>query len=489
MRNGVQLITYADRFGGGGLSTVNELLTGPLQGVFTGVHLLPFYFPYDGADAGFDPADHSLVDPRLGDWESVRRIAETHDVTADLIANHISDESPQFRDFMAKGDDSQFASMFLDPAAVFDDSPTEAQLAAIYRPRPGAPFTTKTLADGSQRRLCTTFTPHQIDLEVTDEQARRYLIEVLDLLAAAGVAQVRLDAIGYAIKTAGTSCFMTSETDEFIRELGAEARARSIESLLEIHSHHAGQIHASKLADRIYNFALPPLVLHALYTGVVTPLRDWLEAGPRNVVTVLDTHDGIGIIDAGPDGEHPGLLDPRQVDDLVHGIHEASDGQSVLATGAAASNLNLYQVNCSIYSALGCDDDRYLMARLLQFMAPGVPQVYYAGLLAAPNDMHLLEATGVGRDINRPHYSRAGVVAALEQPVVRRLLAMARFRNSHPAFGGDFNVSTASRSQLVLTRETEAASIRVRLDFADVSFELEATGNGQSRTMTHWDEF
>ena len=85
MRNGVQLIAYADRFGGGGLSTVRDLLTGPLDGVFTGVHLLPFYTPYDGADAGFDPVDHTSVDPRLGNWSDVAALAATHDVTADLI--------------------------------------------------------------------------------------------------------------------------------------------------------------------------------------------------------------------------------------------------------------------------------------------------------------------------------------------------------------------------------------------------------------------
>lgn len=489
MRDGVQLITYADRFGGGGLSTVAELLNGVLAGAFTGVHLLPFYSPYDGADAGFDPSDHSTVDPRLGSWDDVRHIAQNHDVMADLIANHISDDSRQFLDFLERSDSSKYAGMFLESTSVFPNGPSEADLASIYRPRPGAPFVDKTFPDGSTRSMWATFTPHQIDLDVTHPNAWQYLLDVLNHLAGAGVAQVRLDAIGYAVKTPGTSCFMTPHTAEFIKHLGSEVRARGMESLLEIHSHYSDQVDASSLADRIYNFALPPLVLHALYTGAVGPLRDWLQASPRNAVTVLDTHDGIGVIDVGPDGENPGLLSTPQMDELVSGIHAASNGESRLATGAVASNVDLYQVNCTFYSALGRDDDRYLLARLVQFLAPGLPQVYYAGLLAAPNDMNLLARTGVGRDINRPYYTCAEIAAELERPVVRRLLALARFRNTHPAFGGDCVVEAGGSHELVITRNKDSASITARLDFANASFVLEESVAGTSLTRSDWDDF
>lgn len=489
MRDGVQLITYADRFGGGGLSTVGELLNGVLAGTFTGVHLLPFYSPYDGADAGFDPSNHTTVDPRLGSWDDVRRIAQSHDVMTDLIANHISDSSPQFVDFLERGDTSEYAGMFLETTSVFPDGPSEADLASIYRPRPGAPFTDKVFADGTTRRMWATFTPHQIDLDVTHPHAWQYLLDVLDHFAGAGVAQVRLDAIGYAVKTPGTSCFMTPQTVEFIRHLGSEVRARGMESLLEIHSHYSDQMEASSLADRIYNFALPPLVLHALYTGAVGALRDWLQASPRSAVTVLDTHDGIGVIDVGPDGEKPGLLSPSQMDELIAGIHAASDGESQFATGTAASNLDLYQVNCTFYSALGRDDDRYLLARLVQFLAPGLPQVYYAGLLAAANDMDLLARTGVGRDINRPYYTAAEITAELERPVVRRLLGLARFRNTHPAFGGECVVESEEPHELVITRRTASASMTARLDFINASFVLEESVAGTTLTRTNWDDF
>jgi sucrose phosphorylase len=379
--------------------------------------------------------------------------------------------------------------MFLQYDSVFPDGATEQDLLGIYRPRPGLPFTVVEMADGSQRLMWTTFTPYQVDLDVSHPQARAYLLEVLDLLAAAGVRQVRLDAIGYSIKTPGASCFMTQETYRFIEGVGDEVRARGMQSLLEVHSHHSDQIFAAAAADRVYDFGLPPLVLHALYTGSAVPLRRWLTMSPRNAVTVLDTHDGIGVIDVGPVGNRPGLLSPGQIDELVEGIHQASNGESRLATGSAASNLDLYQVNCSYFSAVGCDENRYLIARLIQFLCPGISQVYYAGLLAAPNDMALLDETGIGRDINRPYYDIAQIETELERSVVRRLLAMARFRNTHPAFDGEFRLGTGEDHELQLGWEWEAASIEARIDLAAGRFVLHHSRGDGRETIADWDAF
>src|SRR6266704_2915066 len=112
MRNQVQLIAYADRLGGS-LPVLARLLRGPLAGLFGGVHVLPFYLPYDGADAGFDPIDHTQVDPRLGEWKDVAALAEGRDLVADLVVNHVSASSEQFQDLLARGDESPYASMFL----------------------------------------------------------------------------------------------------------------------------------------------------------------------------------------------------------------------------------------------------------------------------------------------------------------------------------------------------------------------------------------
>lgn len=489
MRNGVQLITYADRFGGGDLSTIRDLLNGPLEGVFTGVHVLPFYTPFDGADAGFDPVDHRVVDPRLGTWEDIASLASTHDVMADLIVNHISDESPQFKDFLAHGDSSHFAGMFLERDAVFPNGATDDDLRAIYRPRPGAPFTVVTMDDGTRREMWTTFTPHQIDLNLRNVEAASYLDEVLDRLVAAGVNQVRLDAVGYAMKTQGTSCFMTDDTYQFIGDVSEDVTERRMVSLLEVHSHHLDQVHVAKRVDKVYDFALPPLILHALHTGSTRPLRTWLEISPRNVYTVLDTHDGIGVIDVGPDDTRDGLLSPSQIDELVASIDEATEGESSMATGKAASNLDLYQVNSTYFSALGCDDNRYLLARLIQFLSPGIPQVYYAGLLAARNDMALLAETGVGRDINRPYVPMGEIAFALERPAVRSLMDLCRFRNTHPAFAGTFHLEPSEDHELRIRWVADEAMIDATIDAAACTFTLELSQGDSHATATSWDGF
>jgi sucrose phosphorylase len=475
-REGVQLIAYADRFGGS-IPALREVLDGPLAGLFTGVHLLPFFTPFDGADAGFDPVDHSAVDPRLGSWEDIRSLAKEYALTVDLIVNHVSADSVQFRDVIAQGDASEYAGMFLTMADVYPAGADEAELVGIYRPRPGLPFTALTL--GNRRRLVwTTFTSAQIDLNLRDPAGRDYLDGVLSVLAEGGVSIVRLDAVGYAIKTAGTSSFMTADTLAFVDELTARARGLGVEVLVEIHSHFERQIAIGSAVDRVYDFALPPLLLHALSTGDAAPLRRWLAVRPVNAVTVLDTHDGIGVVDVGPDqmGERrPGLLTPAQVGALIEGIHRRSGGQSRQATGWAASNVDVYQVNCTYYDALGRDDNAYLLARAVQFFTPGIPQVYYIGLLAGVNDMDLLARTGVGRDINRHHYTAEEIARDLTRPVVAALVGLIHLRNDHPAFAGQCT-SSGEGGRVELTWRDGAHRAYLTADFATTRARLTWTG-------------
>lgn len=454
MKNQVQLITYVDRLTGGGFAALRALLGGPLKGAFGGVHCLPFYAPIDGADAGFDPTDHTEVDARLGNWDDVRALGADVDVMADVIVNHVSSESPQFQDWSARGAASPHDGLFLTFDRVFRAGASEADLLSIYRPRPGLPFTVVTLADGRRRLVWTTFTSQQVDIDVEHPQGRAYLSRILERLAEANVRMVRLDAVGYAIKRPGTSCFMMRETFDFIEAFAAEARAQGIEVLVEVHSHFSRQIEIARKVDWVYDFALPPLLLHAFTFGTADPLKRWIDIRPTNALTVLDTHDGIGIIDIGADATareaRPGLVPPHELDRLVEIIHINSDGQSRRATGAAASNLDLYQVNCTFFDALGRDVLATLLARAIQFFLPGIPQVYYVGLLFGRNDMALLQTTGVGRDINRHHYQRGEAEAALTQPAVRELLRLIELRNTCPAFQGRFEIAPSDPRTLDL---------------------------------------
>ena len=475
MKNQAQLIAYVDRFSGGGLREFQSLLQGPLKGAFGGVHLLPFFYPIDGADAGFDPIDHTRVDPRLGTWDDLRALGEHVEIMADLIVNHISSRSPQFVDYDERGAASAYAGMFLTYTTVFGEGAPEADLLQLYRPRPGLPFTKYELRHGEQRLLWTTFTGEQIDIDIHHPEGKRYLANILAQFHAAGIRAIRLDAVGYAIKKAGTSCFMIPETFEFISELTAQAHTLGIEVLVEIHSHYLEQIEIAKRVDWVYDFALPPLVLHTLYTRNARHLKRWFEIRPRNAVTVLDTHDGIGVLDVGADrkgGDVPGLLAPEEINELVETLHQRSHNESRQATGAAANNLDLYQVNCTFYDALGRRDDEYLIARALQLFTPGIPQIYYVGLLAGANDMNLLRRTSVGRDINRHYYSEDEIHTELKRPVVRSLLDLIRFRNTHAAFAGECHVMPSHDHEISIEWLKGSERARLHVDLKSMRFEV-----------------
>jgi sucrose phosphorylase len=486
VREQVQLIAYADRLGGS-LQGLARLLDGPLAGLFGGVHVLPFYLPYDGADAGFDPDDHLAVDPRLGSWDDVAALARGRDVVADLIVNHVSDRSAQFRDVAARGAASPSAGMFLTYDRVFPAGATDVDLLRIVRPRPGLSFTPAVLG-GRPRLLWTTFTPHQIDLDVHDPAARRYLSRVLRRLAQCGVTMVRLDAVGYAVKTAGTSCFLTPDTFAFVDGLAAEARELGLEVLAEVHAPHRQAVGTAAHVDRIYDFGLGPLVLHAIFTGDGGPLLDWLNTRPANSVTVLDTHDGLGMIDAGAGGDGgDGLLSAAQIEAVVDRIGRNSAGTSV----ASRIRGRVYQVSCTAYEALGRDDRDYLLARLLQLFVPGVPQIYYVGLLAGRN-VPLAEPARDAREINRRRYDAEDVNGALRRPVVRALTRLIRFRNSHPAFAGEFAVHDGAAGALELSwRNGEArAALAVGLSSPTsdgIPWRLSYSSRGGATVLTHTD--
>ena len=359
---------------------------------------------------------------------------------ADLIVNHMSTAAPQFRQFQEEGDQSPVAPLFLTLSSIFPDGATEKDLARIYRPRPGLPFTPMTIG-GERRLVWTTFTEQQVDLDVRTPEFWDYLTGVIDALTDHGVTMLRLDAVGYTGKRAGTDCFMTSESAALVQRISDYARDRRAAVLLEVHGHHELQIEIARSVDYVYDFALPPLLLHAFTQDDPAPLRQWLEIRPDNAINVLDTHDGIGIIDVGPSGSvppRPGLLESAQIDELVAAIHANSQGTSLQATGAAASNLDLYQVNCTFYDALAADDQALMVARLVQLFLPGIPQIYYVGLLAGRNDMDLLAASGVGRDVNRTRLSDDDIGRAVSRPVVQLQLAAISLRSRHPAFRGAF---------------------------------------------------
>lgn len=481
MDNKVQLVTYVDRFGRGNLKDFKDFLEKEMPDLFAGLHLLPFFYPYDGADAGYDPNDNRILDPRIGKWENVKSLSSDYPIILDLIINHISEKSTEFRDVLSHGSKSKYFDLFLTKEKVFGGMPKESEIDKIYRPRPNRPFSLRKIENGENIEFWTTFSHKQIDIDVNSILGKQYIDSILKIFSDNEIKIIRLDAVGYAIKKPGTSCFMIPETYAFIDKVVSHAHSYGIEVLVEIHSHYQTQIEIAKHSDYVYDFALPPLVLHSLFSKNFERLKYWYTISPKNCITVLDTHDGIGVMDVASTENSEGLITDKELDKLVNTIHSNSNGESQKATGSAASNLDLYQVNCTFYSALSCSDAEYIIARAIQFFSPGIPQVYYAGFLAEANDMELLKSTSVGRDINRPYLDWSEIKDKLEKPVVKVLIDLIKFRNTNASFKGEFNLIESNKEVLHIVWTNDKVKSELIIDLLKTSCQIKLTEDNKSQ--------
>ena len=439
LRNTIQLICYPDRLGHN-LSDLYGVLEKHFSDAIGGVHILPFY--PSNADAGFSPLTHKEVDTAFGTWDDIERIAKKYDLCADLTVNHISDESVEFKDFIENGFDSPYADLFVNVDLLGDISPDD--MAKIHIRKEKEPFREVTFANGETARVWCTFTENQIDLNYQSKQTYELLESYIQELAAHGVKLLRLDAFGYTTKEIGTSCFLVEpgvyRNLEWVRDV---AMKYGVECLPEVHDHTSYQYAISDRNMYAYGFALPPLLLYSLLDANSVYLKNWLRMCPRNMVTVLDTHDGICI----PDVE--GVLPDEKIRTLIHNINERSADPILRRSAVNIHSVGaIYQLTCTFYDALMQNDNAYIAARAIQFFSPGIPQVYYVGLLAGCNDEELMNKTGELRDINRHYYSLEEVDAAVQQPVVRRLLKLMCFRCSYPAFEGSFELNYSNDSSV-----------------------------------------
>lgn len=439
LRNTIQLICYPNRMGTN-LKDLYDVLEKHFSDAVGGLHILPFY--PSNADAGFSPLTHQEVDPQYGSWEDIERLSAKYDLCADLTVNHISDESEEFKDFLAKGFDSEFADLFVDVDKFGEISPDD--MAKIHIRKEKEPFREVTFSSGETARVWCTFTENQIDLNYESEKTFQLMESYIRFLASKGVKLLRLDAFGYTTKRIGTSCFLV-EPDVYrnLDRINEMALRYGAECLPEVHDHTSYQYAISRRNMHPYGFALPPLLLYSLLDANSVYLKHWLRTAPRNMITVLDTHDGICI----PDVE--GVLPDEKIRILIDNIDARSADPIMRRSAANIHSVGaIYQLTCTFYDALMQNDDAYIAARAIQFFAPGIPQVYYVGLLAGCNDEELMEQTGELRDINRHFYSLEEIDEAVKRPVVKRLLNLMRFRCSYPAFQGRFELHYSNDSSV-----------------------------------------
>jgi sucrose phosphorylase len=479
VKNQVQLITYPDSLGGN-LKMLNYVLETYFPCLLKGgIHVLP-PFPSSG-DRGFAPLTYLDIEPQFGNWEDIRRIGEKHDILLDLMVNHISAKSTYFQDFLEKGRKSEYADLFITVDKVWPNgNPSQEEIEKIFlrRMEPFSSFMIKNT--GEVERVWTTFgktTPsEQIDIDMNSKIARQLLTGFMTNFSKNKVKIVRLDAVGYVIKKRGTSCFFVEpEIYQFLEWISEVASSLDLELLPEVHAGFTTQFKLAEKGYWIYDFILPYTVLDALLNSTSKRLKEYLKIRPHHQFTMLDCHDGVPI--------KPDLND----------LYKSQDARKVvdicLKRGANLSlifspkhkdldGFDVHQIRCAFYSMLDCNDDAYLSARAIQFFTPGVPQVYYVGLLAGKNDHSTVARTGEGRDINRHNYSVDEVEQELQRPVVQRLLKLIHFRNDYDAFNGEFKIHDSEDWLLKLSWENKQKRCHLIVDLNSYKAIIQYTDDG-----------
>lgn len=420
------LITYGDMVSEAGrppLQTLADFLAARIEGIISAVHLLPF-FPYS-SDDGFSVIDTRKVDPRLGSWEDIQRFKQHFHLMFDGVINHISAQSDWFRRFLHE--DPAFADWFIS----VDGSP---DLSQVVRPRT-LPLLTCFDTPSGEKAVWTTFSADQIDLNYGNPEV---LLEIIDLLlfyVSQGGGFIRLDAIAYLWKEIGTPCIHLPQTHRIIRLLRTifDEVAPHVKLITETNVPHADNISyfgdGRNEAQLVYNFALPPLVLHAIRRGTARVLTEW-AAGlslPSEQVTFfnfLASHDGIGLNPA------RGILPEVEIEALVE--------QCLAHSGLVSHKANPdgsqspYEININYFDALsdphnneplGVQVDRFMVAQAIMLAMVGVPGIYFHSLFGSRGWPEGAQATGRTRSINRQKLERDALEHELDQPgSVRRLV-------------------------------------------------------------------
>ncbi|MFO7709209.1 MAG: sugar phosphorylase [Desulfobacterales bacterium] len=442
------LVTYGDIVHGDGkspLSTLHEFVNTYNRGTVNTIHLLPF-FPYS-SDRGFAVVDFNRVDPKLGTWEDVRDQKRRYDLMFDAVLNHCSARSEMFREYV--NGNPQFKDFFI--AYASPDELTADQRSKIFRPRTSDILTRFDTLFGP-RWVWSTFSTDQVDFNFRNPEVLLRIIDGLLFYVRHGADILRLDAVTYIWAEPGTECVHLPETHEIVKLIRdvMDTAASGVALITETNVPHADNVSyfgdGTDEAHLVYNFALPPLVLHTFYREDATAISRWAAElrAPSRITTffnILDTHDGIGLMGV------KGILPAA---DLEHIVRTAqARGAHVSFKMTAESEEEPYEINSTWWSAINdaasgeeieFQVKRYLASRSLALALPGVPGVYIHGALGTANDTERARKTGVNRDVNRGVIDAAAVAAEMKRPgsklaiLSRRFGPMARARTQLRSF-------------------------------------------------------
>lgn len=399
------LITYGDairRPGEAPLHTLAQILRDHVDGIVSDVHLLPM-FPWT-SDDGFALVDHRRINPALGTWDDIAELEKGHRLMFDFVANHVSASSSWFQGWLAG--DPAYEGFFhvRDPA--FDTS-------RVVRPRVSPLFHTFARQHGEPVAAWTTFSADQVDVNVGTVETLLELTDVLLEYLERGASTVRLDAIGFLWKESGTTCLHLPQTHAVVKLWRAlvDHIAPGTQLITETNVPHAENISyfgdGTDEAHMVYQFALPPLVLHSFVSGNTEKLTAWAGeiTGPASSTATwfnfLASHDGIGLRPV------EGILDAEEHRALVERAlgHGGAVSMAVIGGRERVYELNVNYLDALVAPPSARDPELVAAAALaahsilLSFV--GVPAIYYHSLFGSGSDRAGMRSSGINRRINR----------------------------------------------------------------------------------------
>lgn len=465
------LITYGDTIfseGESGLMTLERFLKNFVGDAIKSVHLLPMY-PYT-SDDGFSVVDYKKINPELGTWEHIRELSGSYSLMFDAVINHISKSSEWFQGYLQDKEPYRDYFITCDP---------EDDYSMVTRPR-SLPLLTKFDTAAGDKYLWTTFSEDQIDLNFGCPELLAEIIDVLLFYGSMGAKFIRLDAVGFMWKKLGTSCMHLPETHEIIKLMKDILRTYAPDTriITETNVPHKDNVsyfgeHGDE-ADLVYQFPLPPLVMHTFLTGNAQAISGWLEGlefpeGGAAYFNFLSSHDGIGIRPA------QGLLTETEQENLVTAALKHGGEVSYKDNGDGTTSP--YELNINYQDALAGpeapDEERigkFLAAQTLLLSLRGVPGVYIHSLLGSRNDYYGKTVSGIPRRINRERLAYDDLKKMLTEDTNRRkifdtLIRRLRVRRNESAFSPEAvqRVKNLRPGVLAFVRENERTGEKIHV--------------------------
>lgn len=439
------LIAYGDSVQYPGmtpLASLKQFLDRRLNGVFSLVHILPF-FPYS-SDDGFSVSDFRAVNSQLGDWGDVAALGENFSLMFDLVLNHMSREHLWFVNYV---NNEQPGCDY-----VIEVAPEE-NLSMVVRPR-SSPLLSGVRTPRGMRHVWATFSNDQIDLNYANPDVLLEFIDILLEYVRRGARAVRLDAVAFLWKQIGTSCIHLPQTHEVIKLFRTlmEVLEPGAILLTETNVPHAENISYfddGDEANMVYQFSLPPLILHAIMRQTTEYLVPWArsleqEALPEGCTYLNFTasHDGVGLRPL------EGIVPEQEVNELLDMMRKRGGYVSLRATTEGRDRP--YELNISYFDAFAVENDdvdpwriaRFMLSQTLPLSFRGIPAVYFNALGATPNDPLGVERTGMTRSINRRKWDGSELERLIDLPLtdagqvfpeyIRRLRIRRGIKAFHP---------------------------------------------------------